>query len=121
MNVSQLKDKSMNTFLRLLIVFLIAAISHMEAQVTNLMVNGSSTNFTMTTGGTVSWSYNLPVGATADGELWYDINGNGIIEPGTDVARFIFTQTDGDTNGNGGPPDTDGLVNGACTFSQALG
>jgi hypothetical protein len=75
----------------------------------------------MTSGDAVSWSYDLPTGATADCEFWYDANGNGTIESGTDVNRFFFTQTDGDTNGNGGPPDTDGEVNGAVSFSQPVG
>ena len=92
-----------------------------QSQVTNLTVNGLSSNFIVTTGDTVRWEYNLPVGATATGELWYDVNQNGTIEPGTDVARFIFTQTDGDTNGNGGPSDMDGAVDGHVLFFQRLG
>ncbi|HYQ87978.1 MAG TPA: T9SS type A sorting domain-containing protein [Bacteroidota bacterium] len=92
-----------------------------SGQVTNLKVNGVTSSFSMTSGDTVRWTYDLPVGATAFGELWYDVNGNGAIDPGTDVARFLFTQTDGDTNGNGGPPDLDGLVNGHVLFYQRVG
>ncbi len=90
-------------------------------QVTNLKVNGVSSNFSGTSGDTVLWTYDLPVGATAFGELWYDANGNGTIDAGTDVIRFLFTQTDGDTNGNGGPPDLDGSANGHVIYHEKLG
>src|SRR3989442_14329945 len=92
-----------------------------SGQVTNLKVNGVSSNFSGTSGDTVLWTYDLPVGATAFGELWYDANGNGTIDAGTDVIRFLFTQTDGDTNGNGGPPDLDGSANGHVTYHANLG
>ncbi|MBI1804997.1 MAG: T9SS type A sorting domain-containing protein [Ignavibacteriae bacterium] len=108
-------------YIFLLVVLSIGFVVISHAQITNLMVNGSSTSFAITSGDKIGWVYNIPNGATANGELWYDVNGNGIIEPDTDVARFIFTQTDGDTNGNGGPPDMDGTANGQVTFSQALG
>src|ERR1017187_342072 len=76
------------------------------AQISNLTVNGSSSAFTMTSGDTVHWQYNVsPVGATAVIEIWLDVNGNGLIDPATDVLWQAFTQTDGDTNGNNGPPD----------------
>ena len=103
-------------------VFLfVFTVSLTEAQVTNLLVNGVSSNFTMVSGNAVSWSYNLPTGATANCELWYDVNQNGAIDPATDVELFSFTQTDGNSNGDGGPPDMDGLVNGAISFSQPVG
>lgn len=97
----------------------VSTITH--AQVTNLIINGSSGSFSFTSGDAISWSFDIPSGATVDGEYWYDVNQNGTIEPDTDVARFIFTQTDGDTNGNGGPPDMDGLVNGHVVFMQPVG
>ena len=97
------------------------AIFSASGQVTNLVVNGVSSNFSGASGDTVTWTYDLPVGATAFGELWYDVNGNGTIESGTDVPRFLFSQTDGDTNGNGGPPDMDGIANGHIVFHQRIG
>ena len=91
----------------------------LHAQVTNLTLGGSGSNFTVVTGSTTSWHYNIPNGATAFVELWYDINGNGLIDTATDINYFKFTQTDGDTSGNGnGPPDQDGLVNGSVSFAQ---
>lgn len=83
-----------------------------NAQVTNLKVNGYSSNFTMVQGDSLKWEYNLPVGGTAEGEIWIDLNGNGAIDPSTDKQIFgTFTQTDGQSGGNG-PGDMDGLVNG---------
>jgi hypothetical protein len=92
------------------------------AQVTNLTVNHVSSNFTFVSGDTIQWSYNIPTpGGTAYGEIWYDVNSNGVIEPGTDVNKFTFTQTDGNSNGNGGPPDLDGTANGQLVFGQRVG
>ena len=92
-----------------------------QAQVTNLTVNGSSVSFTMVSGDAVSWEYDIPSGQTAVGEIWIDLNDNGTIDAGSDKALFLFTQTDGDTNDNGGPPDMDGLVNGHIAFSAPVG
>lgn len=92
-----------------------------QGQVTNLVVNGSSTNFIMVSGDTIKWEYNIPIGAKTVGEVWYDVNGNGTVEPGTDVARFIFAQTDGDTSNMGGPPDLDRSANGHIIFYARAG
>src|SRR5258708_37860576 len=90
-----------------------------SAQVTNLKVRGVSSNFTMTSGDTIMWEYNIPTaGGTVFGEIWYDVNGNGNIEPGTDVAKFLFNQTDGNMNANGGRPYLDGAAGGQPPFSQ---
>lgn len=91
-----------------------------NAQVTNLTVNRSSSNFTATSGDTIRWEYNIPVGATANVEIWYNVNQNGSIDSGTDIALFIFTQTDGNTLGDV-PPDLDGSVNGHILFFQRVG
>ena len=53
--------------------------------------------------------------------IWFDLNDNGTIEPGTDKIFAQFTQTDGDPNGADGPPDMDSTVNGHVTFSQPVG
>lgn len=91
------------------------------AQVTNLTVNGSAVSFSMASGDAVLWEYDLPAGATATGEIWFDFNGNDVVDVGVDKPMFFFTQTDGDPNGNGGPPDMDGAVNGHIEFQQPVG
>jgi len=94
----------------------------LSAQIANLIVNGSSTSFTMTSGDTITWSYNVsPIGASTTIQIWYDVNGNGTIDPGTDVLWQGFIQTDGDTSGNNGPPDMDGSANGTVLFMEPVG
>jgi len=89
------------------------------AQISNLQINGSSTSLAMTSGDSVTWSYNVnPVGATAFIEIWYDVNGNGTIDPSSDVLWQSFTQTDGDTTGGNGPSDDDMLANGVVTLGK---
>ncbi len=90
------------------------------AQVTNLKIENVSSNFSMTSGDTLRWEYNCPVGATVTGEIWYDVNGNGVIDAG-DVNKFMFTQTDGGGSNGYGPPDLDGSANGHILFLQQLG
>ncbi len=108
-------------FLLISTFFLFVLSKSSSAQISNLMVNGSSTSFTMTSGDTLSWSYNLPTGSTATVEVWYDVNGNGTIEPATDIVWDSFTQTDGNAIGNNGPPDMDGQANGAISFKEPVG
>ncbi|HEY6952371.1 MAG TPA: carboxypeptidase-like regulatory domain-containing protein, partial [Bacteroidota bacterium] len=89
------------------------------SQISSLQVNGSSTTFTMTSGDSVWWSYHVsPVGATAQVQIWYDVNANGTIEPGTDLLWQAFSQTDGDTSGGNGPPDYDRTANGVTTLNK---
>jgi hypothetical protein len=98
-------------------VFLLSSMSF--SQISSLQVNGSSTNFTITSGDSVTWSYHVsPVGATAQIQIWYDVNNNGAIDPSTDVLWQAFPQTDGDTTGNIGPSDGDNLANGVITLSK---
>ncbi len=92
-----------------------------HGQVTNLSFNNTGTSFTITSGDTLRWEYNIPTGATTQVEFWLDVNQNGTIEPATDVIFATFDQADGDTNGNGGPPDMDGVVDGHVVFYQKLG
>ncbi len=94
--------------------------SSAKAQVTNLKINGFSSNFTVVQGDSLKWEYDLPVGGTATGEIWIDLNGNGVIDPTIDKSMFgNFTQTDGQVNGNNGPGDMDSLVNGKCLLAIA--
>ncbi len=90
-----------------------------KSQVTNLLINGSTSNFTMVSGDLFSWSYNVPIGATTIIEIWYDVNGNGIIDQG-DVYWQSFGQTDGDPIGENGPNDMD-ITPGTVGFSQPVG
>jgi photosystem II stability/assembly factor-like uncharacterized protein len=84
-----------------------------NAQVTNLKLNGVSSNFTMVQGDSLKWEYNLPIGGSATFEIWVDLNGNGVIDPSTDKQVFgTMTQTDGQASQESGIGDMDGLVNG---------
>ncbi len=92
-----------------------------SAQISNLKVGNSTSSFTMASGDSLGWSYNVsPAGATTTIEIWDDVNGNGTIDAG-DVLWQSFTQTDGDTSGNNGPGDMDGAVNGAVVFGMHIG
>ncbi len=91
------------------------------SQVTNLKVNGSSTNFTMVSGDIVSWSYDVPnPGDTTFLNFWIDANNNKILDS-ADVDWTYFTQIDGDPEGQNGPPDIDGSVDGKVSFQQKVG
>jgi hypothetical protein len=100
--------------------FLVSLYNTAIAQVTNLKVNNSSSNFTMVSGDAISWNYNVPNGATTLIEIYYDANGNGTLDAG-DILWQSFQQTDGDSVGQNGPPDMDNTVNGSVTFSEPVG
>ena len=109
--------KRINWLALAFLVFLFSYVAN--AQVTNVKVNGFSSNFTMVQGDSLKWVYNLPVGGTAECEIWIDLNGNGIIDQASDKQLFgTFTQTDGISNENNGPGDMDGLANGKCLFAM---
>ncbi len=100
-------------FCSLLFVFLISISSLINAQVTNLSINGSSSNFIGTQDIGVQWQYDVPVGSTTKVELWLHLGGSTFIDPSSDKSIFgAFYQTDGDMEGRNGPPDFDGLQNG---------
>jgi hypothetical protein len=91
-------------------------------QVSNLLVNGQTSNPTMASGDQLGWSYDVPVaGDTTLIVIWVDADQNGILNPSVDVVWTFFNQIDGDPNGQGGPPDMDGLANGHVSFQQNLG
>jgi hypothetical protein len=100
-------------------MFFIVSQSH--AQISNFIVNGSSTNFTMASGDVITWTYDIAVGGTAMAEIWYDVNQNGLIDPAVDRLFTSFSQTDGNSSGNGGPPDLDGVADGHVYFSFKIG
>ena len=80
--------KTLLRFLFLMSFFVLS--SKVFGQVSNLLVNGSSTHFTMQSGSEISWSYDLPVGGTALLQIWIDVNSNTFIEPLTDVLWESF-------------------------------
>lgn len=108
-------------FLPISMFLLLTFAGNSRAQVTNLLVNGSSTSFTMTSGDTLQWSCNIPTGATVTIQIWYDVNGNGKVDSATDVIYQTIPQTDGDTTGHSGPPDMDGQKNGAVLLDMPVG
>ena len=111
----------MKTLLRFLFVISIFVFSSkVSGQISNLLVNQSSTHFSMVSGSEISWSYDLPTGDTAIVEIWLDVNSNGLLEPETDVLWQSFYQIDGGSSQNG-PPDQDGLANGHIMFAQEVG
>ncbi|MCL5021177.1 MAG: hypothetical protein M1339_05875 [Bacteroidetes bacterium] len=70
-------------FSAILVLFLAGSSS---AQISNVKVDGSTTSFTMISGDTITWSYNVnPSGASTTVQVWYDVNRNGTIDPATDV------------------------------------
>ena len=108
----------------LLVLFVFSFLITMTAysQVTNLLVNGQTSNPTMASGDQLSWSYDVPVaGDTTLIVIWVDVDQNGILNPLVDVVWTYFNQVDGDPNGQGGPPDMDGIANGHVSFQQNLG
>ena len=84
-----------------------------NAQVTNLKINGFTSNFILNQAQGITWEANLPVGGTATCELWIHLAGSSFIDPSVDKSVFgVFTQTDGDIGGNNGPGDMDSTKNG---------
>ncbi len=104
-----------------LFVLCVGLVGSANAQISNLIIVNSDTTFTMVSGSQISWSFNIPNGASTAIEIWLDVNGNGAIDTSVDKQRVSFEETDGDTNGNNGPSDMDGLVNGHVEFAFDLG
>jgi hypothetical protein len=108
--------------LSLLFAFLFFLSLTAYSQVTNLKVNGSSSNFTGVSGDQFGWNYNVPnPGDTTLGEIWVDVDQNGILNPAVDILWTYFLQIDGDSHGHNGPPDVDGVANGYVGFQTKLG
>ena len=104
-------------FLSLFLVFALNTFG----QVTNLQVTGVSTDFTMVSGTVVSWSYDVAKpGDTTFCNFWIDVNNNKILDA-NDVDWTYFSQIDGDSEGQNGPPDIDGSANGHVSFQQKVG
>jgi hypothetical protein len=105
----------------LLVSFLLFSFSS-YSQVTNLKVNGQSLTFTGVSGSQFGWSFDVPNhGDTTLVVIWIDTDQNGTLNTSVDVVWTFFNQIDGDPNGQGGPPDIDGLADGHVSFQQNLG
>jgi hypothetical protein len=90
-------------------------------QISNLRINGDSADFSLASGDVVSWSYDVPnPGDTTFLDFWIDVNKNGEIDS-TDIQWIYFNQIDGDTHGQNGPPDIDGVADGHVSFQQKVG
>ena len=107
--------KTRYVFFLVLLSFFFTQFTH--AQVTNLKVNGVSSNFNLASGDLFNWIFNIPVGSTTVGEVYYDVNQNSIIDNG-DIVYAQFNLTDG-SSGDNGPGDGDGLVNGVITMPSS--
>jgi hypothetical protein len=106
----------------LAVVVMISGCDRAQAQVTNLSIQNSGLSGSMASGDTLRWSYDLPVGDTAQCKIWFDADNSGTLDTATDVPVFTFGQIDGDTSGAmNGPPDLDGSKNGHILFFQRVG
>ena len=83
--------------LSLLIVLLFFLSFNAYSQVSNLLLNGQTSNPTMASGDQLAWSYDVPVaGDTTLIVIWVDADQNGILNPSVDVVWTFFNQIDGD-------------------------
>jgi photosystem II stability/assembly factor-like uncharacterized protein len=106
----------------LVVLFLTFAATFAQAQITNLTVNGVSSNFSVVSGDSVWWNFDLPTGGTAYGEFWIDFNDNQQIDSASDRLLFSFYVTDGQANnGQGSPWDMDDSVNGHIIWGTRMG
>ncbi len=92
-----------------ILLFLVAAVQPVFAQGVDVVINGQQRGAVMTQGDTLQWQITLAPGATANEQIWVDLNNNNVVDPDSDLALFRFSQTDGQM---GDPPDMDGTVNG---------
>ena len=103
-------------YLFMVIVFMCPATN---AQISNLKVNGATSNFIGPQTIGAEWEFDAPVGSSTKIEIWLHINGGTFIDPSTDKSVFgTFYQTDGDQSGRNGPPDFDGLTNGHVVMNM---
>src|ERR1017187_6665754 len=101
--------------------FLVLSVTSFS-QISNLLVNGQTSNFTMASGDQFGWSYDVPnAGDTTLVVIWIDADQNGVLNPAVDVVWTFFLQVDGGQETQGGPPDIDGSANGHVVFQQNLG
>lgn len=90
-------------------------------QITNLKLNDQTSAITMTSGDTLTWSYDVPnPGDTTLVEVWIDKDNSGTLNSG-DFLWTYFNQIDGSTEERYGLPDRDGTKDGHVYFKQRLG
>lgn len=81
-------------------------------------VNGQANGAAFPQASIFQWNINgLANGAVVSNQLWIDLNGNGVIDPATDLLFVSFSETDGVAGGNDGPGDDDGIANGTISTS----
>ncbi len=69
-------------------------------------VNGDTTVSSMTQGDEFYWASNCDVGATLNWQIWYDVNGNNVIDTASDVLLNSENITDGNLLNESNPvPD----------------
>ncbi len=74
----------------------------------------------ITQGDTLFWQVNCDSGATVYFQIWMDFDASGTVTAG-DTRLFQFTITDGDTVGDNGPSDIDGLNGQITSTAGAFG
>ena len=85
-------------------------------------VNGDTTKTTMVQGDSLGWGSNCAVGAMLYWEIWYDLNGNAVINDPGDKIVTSYTIADGNTSLDGPPPDNNPTPDGLyMTPSMLLG
>lgn len=109
----------MKTLVTIFAVLICASVPALS-QVTAVTVNNQPSGASIQQGGIVAWKITLPVGATSQNIIWLDVNGNNVVDSGTDKPLFVFQQKDGLTSGNG-PGDADGVADGFINTSVPLG
>jgi hypothetical protein len=82
-------------------------------------VNGDTSLSIMTQGDMVAWGANCTVGATLHWQIWADVDQDGQIDEG-DRLIFEFDVTDGETSGDGPPPDNNPVPDGWYITNEML-
>lgn len=100
----------------LLLATIIAVTLPAASQPLSLTINGLPEGAVITSGEAIGWSVTVPTGTAIMGEIWVDVNQNGIVDPATDRATFIFEMQDGQP-GYDVPGDSDEMANGTITFA----
>jgi hypothetical protein len=75
-------------------------------------VNGDTNITVMTQGDMVGWGANCTVGATLHWQIWADVDLDGQIDIDGDRLIFEFDVADGETSGDGPPPDNNPVPDG---------
>jgi hypothetical protein len=77
-----------------------------------ISVNGDTTATAAVQGDLLNWGSNCAVGANVQWDIWADLNLNSIIDEGLDYLVVSYVATDGNTDPDGPPPDSDPIPDG---------